>query len=785
MEAVDELESILEDLSAAADATYIHTHKFKLLVEQFRQFFESFRGRARNSPLSPLESDALSQIGKISIEIHEACDTFRQKRWFRPTVRQPSWSMAGEICRLCTKLHQSAGVLDAQASEFFNASPDVWANPHLEDLRFIKDSFQQILNHPDVDGSTKETARLRYNSVEEILGAYGGDIASQPEISIFSPLRFTFLKWRRNHADFVKESIIGNGGFAKVYRGTLLEDGRRRPVAIKELNTHEMTPRQAIDFHREIDILTSIKHPTLVEFLGATETPPFCLVLELMENGCLFDELHQHHRLTPTQKTKAAYDVARGMRHLHRNAVIHRDLKSLNVLLDSRGVAKICDFGCARRDDAMMMMTRDVGTCRWMAPECIMGSRYTAKVDVYSYGIVLWELLTGSIPFSAFEDAAVIARVMQLDSRPPIPAQTPEPLRALITSCWCREAAARKDFDEIVSQFRTGDILFVGTDRAEFMEYVAQTTEKYDAPQVEPDGDRRLTELVAKLKGGTLVEGEISDLIGCLVASRKGNLCLDTLKELIASEKLKEATISVLKQFPTGRLSLAPLVPKAHAEEIEREFGIACVRHGAADLVCVHPMDSEVRTIAFEAVARRGPRHDFWTAVADHCIRYTQDTNESLACAAMRCLTALGNDGFMRVYPERFTSIPVESWSVAGLHCACLLSMGLSRIGRAVPSAFLEKVIMRASNDEVAILTLVVACTTSPEEVLALVDKYPEQVGVRDCVRMLMAVPPSKSDETRAAVEATLVKLKIAEPGSEFAEHAEIIRGAWKQAGKA
>ena len=144
-----------------------------------------------------------------------------------------------------------------------------------------------------------------------------------------------------------------------------------------------------------------IRHPNIVLFLGAcTKAPNLCIVLEYCSRGSLWSLLHDAQiKMSWEYRKKFALVIAKGVYYLHTNQrpILHRDLKSLNVLLDHALNCKLADFGWTRVIDKEM--TSKIGTYQWMAPEVIRGYKYSEKADVFSFGIILWELATRKPPY--------------------------------------------------------------------------------------------------------------------------------------------------------------------------------------------------------------------------------------------------------------------------------------------------------------------------------------------------------------------------------------------------
>ncbi|XP_031474017.1 serine/threonine/tyrosine-protein kinase HT1-like isoform X2 [Nymphaea colorata] len=204
----------------------------------------------------------------------------------------------------------------------------------------------------------------------------------------------------------MSELFIGNrfasGSNSRIYRGIY----KQRAVAVKMVRVpdNEDGSRPLIDsqFNSEVALLSRLRHPNVIEFIAAYRKPPvYCIITEYMSQGTLRMYLHKKEPYSLSNKMilKFALDISRGMQYLHAQGIVHRDLKSNNLLLNDELTVKVVDFGISCLDTQCHATKGFMGTYRWMAPEMIRGKTYTKKVDVYSFGIVLWELLTALVPF--------------------------------------------------------------------------------------------------------------------------------------------------------------------------------------------------------------------------------------------------------------------------------------------------------------------------------------------------------------------------------------------------
>ncbi|KAF3454432.1 hypothetical protein FNV43_RR04879 [Rhamnella rubrinervis] len=245
---------------------------------------------------------------------------------------------------------------------------------------------------------------INFNSSPDVKGGclYGGNfgrtIRGERERGVQV---FTYKELEVATDGFNEGNVIGSGGFGVVYRG-VLSDGT--VAAIKML--HRVGKQGERAFRVEVDLLSRLHSPYLVELLGyCADQHHRLLIFEFMPNGTLQHHCHnQHQPLDWGTRLRIALDCARALEFLHENAtqsVIHRDFKSTNILLDQNFRAKVSDFGLAKMGSDKIngqISTRVLGTTGYLAPEYGSTGKLTTKSDVYSYGVVLLELLTGRVP---------------------------------------------------------------------------------------------------------------------------------------------------------------------------------------------------------------------------------------------------------------------------------------------------------------------------------------------------------------------------------------------------
>ncbi|XP_018441113.1 serine/threonine-protein kinase STY8 isoform X1 [Raphanus sativus] len=259
-------------------------------------------------------------------------------------------------------------------------------------------------------------------------------------------------EWEIDVKQLQIENKVASGSYGDLHRGTYCS----QEVAIKFLKPERVNAEMLREFSQEVYIMRKIRHKNIVQFLGAcTLSPTLCIVTEFMARGSIYDFLHKQKFAFKLQTLlKVALDVAKGVCYLHQNNIIHRDLKTANLLMDEYGLVKVADFGVARVQIESGVMTAETGTYRWMAPEVIEHKPYSHKADVFSYGIVIWELLTGHIPYAYLTPLQAAVGVVQKGLRPKIPKKTHPKVKGLLQRCWNQDPKERPEFEEIIEMLQ-------------------------------------------------------------------------------------------------------------------------------------------------------------------------------------------------------------------------------------------------------------------------------------------------------------------------------------------
>lgn len=444
-------------------ALAIHRSKICALFDDLRSFMRTFDPDP-NLDQATIQSacaefvDTLGKIKSIAYASSNQKWTTAICRWKHNTVYDAIRTYRETLSRI---VHQFGC---HNATEFMISDADLNAQNDSDILQLkgaMMDYQANLLpkaNNPQV-AQVIQIIDNRIQSIGPIEGISDGPGISK--IPSFLPAK---LKLEKIHSEFVVGDTIGSGAFASVHNGTLR--GFPKKVAIKMLNKKVLGGRQLETFKREVWTLASFDHPSILKLLGVTFTPPFCIITEMLKTS-----LDKRMRfLTPTRRSVVVERVALGMAQLHAKHVIHRDLKAANILLDEDDMPRICDFGLVGFKRTGTPHTGFVGTIQWMAPELLRSNPYyDEKVDVYSFAIMLYEILAMKEPYLGMSQDMIVMGVIERGLRPEMPSHFgPPALIDLIEQCWAENPAERPSFDQIAYLLMQPEYHFTGTNEAEF-----------------------------------------------------------------------------------------------------------------------------------------------------------------------------------------------------------------------------------------------------------------------------------------------------------------------------
>ncbi|ELR13232.1 serine/threonine protein kinase, putative [Acanthamoeba castellanii str. Neff] len=310
------------------------------------------------------------------------------------------------------------------------------------------------------------------NTSDVPLGAILGAIIPAVVIALVVMCCIIEDDWEVDMNELEMGEQLGAGGFGEVHKAVW----KGTEVAVKMMISENAGRELERNFKEEVRVMTALRHPNVVLFMAACTKPPkMCIVMEYMALGSLFDLLH--NELIPdipfALRNKMAYQAAKGMHFLHSSGIVHRDLKSLNLLLDSKW--NVSDFGLTKFKEEMNRNTaKEIqGSVHWTAPE-ILNEAIDIDfmvADVYSFGIILWELMTRQQPYmgmragltgggggamTVYQSGGGCGGVLRDNARPPMPeleqATVPAEFVDLIGNCWHHDPTIRPSFLEVMTR---------------------------------------------------------------------------------------------------------------------------------------------------------------------------------------------------------------------------------------------------------------------------------------------------------------------------------------------
>jgi len=250
--------------------------------------------------------------------------------------------------------------------------------------------------------------------------------------------------WVIDYGDITFSEELGRGAYGVVY----LAQWRFQSVAVKKIKDSDLSDYERLEFVKESQVLMSLRpHKNVVGFMGIV-VHPMCILTEYLSAGSIQDLFLTDFKIDNPTLISFAKDITAGMCHLHSEGVIHRDLATRNLLLDGAMTVKITDFGMSRvlgTGDSGITQS-NVGPIKWMSPEALTQQIYNTKSDVFSFAIVLIEILTREEPWPGENPVNVAIAVGRDQLRPPIPDHCPQNLRPIIIQCWAQDPNQRPEF---------------------------------------------------------------------------------------------------------------------------------------------------------------------------------------------------------------------------------------------------------------------------------------------------------------------------------------------------
>ncbi|KAF7138375.1 hypothetical protein RHSIM_Rhsim07G0142400 [Rhododendron simsii] len=313
--------------------------------------------------------------------------------------------------------------------------------------RYVGDKVGRVLNN--FEREREFVVRLTETA------SSGLTVACSTHVERINPELGDVSDWEIPWEDLQIGERIGIGSYGEVYRA----DWNGTEVAVKKFMDQDISGDALAQFRSEAEIMLRLRHPNVVLFMGAVTHPPNLSILtEYLPRGSLYKLLHRpNNQLDEKRRVRMALDVAKGMNYLHTShpTIVHRDLKTPNLLVDKNWVVKVCDFGLSRMQHHTFLSSKSIaGTPEWMAPEVLRNEPSNEKSDVYSFGVILWELATLRVPWTGMNSMQVVGAVGFQNRHLEITEEINPTAAQIILDCWHPNPQLRPSFGQLISRLR-------------------------------------------------------------------------------------------------------------------------------------------------------------------------------------------------------------------------------------------------------------------------------------------------------------------------------------------
>ncbi|KAH7863480.1 hypothetical protein Vadar_018031 [Vaccinium darrowii] len=313
--------------------------------------------------------------------------------------------------------------------------------------QYVGDKVGKVLNN--IDRERQFIVRLTETA------SCGLTVACSTQVERINPELGDVSDWEIPWEDLQIGERIGIGSYGEVYHA----DWNGTEVAVKKFMDQDISGDALAQFRSEAEIMLRLRHPNVVLFMGAVTHPPNLSILtEYLPRGSLYKLLHRpNNQLDEKRRVRMALDVAKGMNYLHTShpTIVHRDLKTPNLLVDKNWVVKVCDFGLSRMQHHTFLSSKSIaGTPEWMAPEVLRNEPSNEKSDVYSFGVILWELATLRVPWTGMNSMQVVGAVGFQNRHLEITEEINPTAAQIIMDCWHPDPQSRPSFGQLISRLR-------------------------------------------------------------------------------------------------------------------------------------------------------------------------------------------------------------------------------------------------------------------------------------------------------------------------------------------
>ncbi|OHS96553.1 TKL family protein kinase [Tritrichomonas foetus] len=766
----------LRILRSIVAQTAVHRKKFEYCLEVLQSFMDEVVPSITDRECTDEDMEVNNEIMATLLYLRGIFTQYILQTWMEPTITNPAHLIVIQLQTQFRDLHQLFSHYNEPISKVFDIAENVWIQLHLQDLTAILASFKQYKQSESKDSKLNGVITERMNEIQNYISEHQKNFI----IKMFtSPIPEPYKKWIVNYDDFELIERIGSGLSAEVHKA--LDKRTKKFVAIKQFKEKSLFGSHLQFYQREIAVLSLLEEkdtPFFLKIVGATDKCPICIMTEYMPNGGLNRKLRRNTPLSPLFKTITAYDIARGMAILHSLNIIHRDLKSLNILLDQNDRIKICDFGFSRSISDAGYKTLPLGTTHWMAPEILAGlGFYSFKVDVYAYAMVLVELVNQTKPFIGYKIEEVREGVLKKDLRPILPFDLNPELRNLITQCWDKNPDKRPTFAEIVKRFESMHVFFDGTDMVEFAKHIKELnkTTPVDDKMLKINmlktGAMSLREIIDDISENGIPEDEIEGFwsaVPNLIERYNDRVKLSTFISFFFGTNKFSESVALLRTFPRNSIpmriieKLISLFPTSN-EETNTGIIVLCCRNEGAPLAFLKAKSEKDIILTLEVMASQ---QDISINIKDKIIEkivseFELSESENIKISAMRCALSIK---VPEIIPLQ-KIVNSENELLKKTARACLMGIGLKDIK--IDTEILDSLLNVKSSEKEAQAALIGACVNK-ENAEYIIEKIYHEIEneiVMNEFLMKVFMQSTKHKELHSMIKSMIERAKWDEVG--------------------
>ena len=470
-EHVQNIKIEIQQLKGECRVIFAHRSRISRLIQNLQDFAHQISHDHDLHITSVIEEIHFRQLTSVLSDVRNLITNFSEKDFINFVMNEDLDEISNKLSKIRESFNESVSALNL--SEF-----KLSLNEEEDKIDKCEDYLRLLQRLSNIQFEIKAQEKRRkqlINQLEDFVDNNDDFLADEKAMLSEDEVEEEFNEFHKdmeiNPKDYVKVRVINHGAYSEVFSG--FNKKTESIVTIKQMHCSTPSVKEVKYFKNEIETLLELKFPAVLPFLGFSSRIPLKLVTGYMAHGALFERLHDPRKqIEPTSKTIIAIGIALGMMFLHQKGYIHTDLNTSSILLDADDYPYIADFNLMEKVDDSS--NRRLGIRPWNAPEMMTSDQYNEKVDVYSYGIILWELLTHEIPFRGMSPYSVVYEVKENNIRPLIPQNCPPRLAKLIEACWDQIPEKRPDFTSIVTILKEGKISYLGTENGLVNTYLSQ-----------------------------------------------------------------------------------------------------------------------------------------------------------------------------------------------------------------------------------------------------------------------------------------------------------------------